>query len=127
MRVRRTTGWMVGALGLLGSVAIAAENEPPCLAEIQRLCGMIPGTGAYAQNCLGMHTSELSPRCRKHLGDLTDTSVTVRSSCAADLSRYCADTPHAAGEDARCLLGHRDALSQACRKTVDDISAKSIE
>jgi hypothetical protein len=128
MRVRRTTWWMVAVLASL-SVAIAAEDEPPCLKEAIRVCGMIPGTGSYVEDCLESHGSEVSAACRKHLGDVTNSADAIRAACGSDLTRYCEDVGegHAAGEDMTCLLARRDKLSERCRTRIDKIFAAEAE
>jgi hypothetical protein len=128
MRVWRTTWWMVAVIASL-SMAIAAEDEPPCLKEAQRVCGMIPGAGSYVEDCLEAHGSEVSAACRKNLGDVTASADAIRAACDSDLSRYCDNDGqgHAAGQEMTCLLARRDKLSERCRTRIDKVFAASSE
>lgn len=122
MRVRRTW-WMVVVLASLGSAAIAVEDdEPPCLKEARRVCGMIPGTGSFVEDCLESHGSEVSAECRKNLGSYTESADQIFAACSSDLSRYCEnDGGHAAGQDMTCLLARREKLTERCRTRIDEV------
>jgi hypothetical protein len=96
-----------------------ADDEPPCLADVKRLCNNVPPTGAFVQGCLEAHGDALSAGCRKRVGTYTRDAEALASSCEADVHRLCADASLRAGDRATCLTQHREALSSACRDTLD--------
>jgi hypothetical protein len=126
MQAMVTWGWMLGItmclMGATGS-ASAAEGQPPCLADMQRLCPVVPALNGFVQECLRSNGAYLSPECRKHVGDITRDSNAVRVACYGDLARFCPNIDRArSGARLGCLVGHRDALDPKCRETLDDQS-----
>ena len=76
-------GWVVMAVAVGGGVGMAADKEaPPCLAETQRICPKVP-TG-LVQACLQGHRGQLSPECRKHLGEVNDSIDRLDRDCRSD-------------------------------------------
>ena len=114
---------MVLCVSAAGS-APAAEGEPPCLADVKRLCSEVPPTGNFVQGCLQAQPGNLSAACRRHVGQVTRDGEALDSACRADLAKHCANTPLAAGARDTCLVEHRDALSTKCRDTLDEQSNK---
>jgi hypothetical protein len=111
-------------LGIATPVAYAAEGDPPCLADTERLCRFVPGTGGFIQGCLEQHWDELSPGCRKHVDSTTRDGVKIGDACEDDVDRFCDDVDPGGGQRVACLLKNRDSLSSRCRKTLDDVAAK---
>ena len=102
----------------------AAEREPPCLADVKRLCADVPPTGTFVQGCLQAQPANLSPACRKHVDQLTRDGEALETACRPDLTKLCANAPLVAGARESCLVAHRDALSSKCRDTLDEQSNK---
>jgi hypothetical protein len=102
------------------AVAAAAEGEPPCLADVKRLCANVPPTGNFVQGCLEAHSENLSTACRKRVGQVTRDGEALGTACRSDLDRFCANLPIAAGAKDTCLVKHRDALSTKCRDALDE-------
>jgi hypothetical protein len=116
-------GCFVVVVALGGAVAVAADKEEPtCLAETRRICPLVP-TG-LVQACLQGHRSELSPECRKHLGEVNDTMNRLERDGRSDTQRFCPGPQTAAGQRAACLSEHVDELSPRCREAYDAASHK---
>jgi hypothetical protein len=115
---------LLGALAGATPVVHAAEGEPPCLADIERLCRLVPGTGAFIQGCLELQWDDLSSECRKHVGATTDDGVRIGDACESDMDRLCSDVDPGGGQRTACLLRNRDALSTRCRDTLDAMVPK---
>lgn len=110
---------IVMMLGSSRSV-VAEDRQPPCLADVQRLCGSVPPTGDFVQTCLEGQRDQLSAKCRKHVGDFTHDTGALTSACQSDLAKLCGDSTEDAGSRESCLVAHRDKLSERCRTTFDD-------
>jgi hypothetical protein len=104
--------------------AHADDKPPPCLGDVKRLCGLVPPAGPFVQECLEARSSQLSPECRKHVGELTRDTMALVSACQWDLVRFCPGAQNVAGGRASCLVGHRDDLSSRCREQLDAESSK---
>ena len=132
MRLLRGVACGVALAGCLARSAVAVEPKPPCTDDVQRLCNLVPPTGSFIQGCLEMHRSALSPECRAHVGEYTRNTVTLRAECRPDIARLCGPVVDRTGRPVppesipgaqlSCLLGHRDALSEPCRRTLDDVT-----
>ena len=118
--VVRGTMTMLVVVCLAG--AAAAEDEPPCLADVKRLCNQVPPTGKFVQGCLEANRAALSARCRKHVGTLTRDTDKLNTACQRDLGRLCDDGTIRAGKQVGCLVEHRDTLSATCRDALDEQS-----
>jgi hypothetical protein len=124
-RAARIVGWVALATVCSGGGTIAwagDEPEPPCLAETQRLCPLVPV--GLVQGCLQGHESELSARCRTHVSSIHTDIDALDQDCSADVARLCPTPQTAAGQRVACLVEHRDALSPRCSKVIEDQSAK---
>lgn len=109
---------------LVGFGVAGAEDDPPCLADVQRLCNLVPPTGSYVEGCLQAHRSQLSARCRRHVGNLTRDTGTLTTACQRDIDSVCGDDPMSGDGHVGCLVKHREALSTRCRDTLDRQSRK---
>ena len=110
---------------LAGAAAVtAAEGEPPCLADVQRLCSRVPPNGGFVQGCLQAHLDGLSAKCRKHVGDFARDTETLTTACQRELDGLCARIPTATGDRVSCLVAHRDTLSPKCRETLESQAAE---
>src|SRR5215467_12342105 len=97
---------VLGSL-LLGTVAWA---DPPCLADIQKLCAKTPGTADQIQSCLKSHEADLSPGCKAHVGDLRRVAGELAATCVWDIERFCGEVSPGGGKIAECLKDHHDDL-----------------
>ena len=128
MRTMSRVTVLLAMLACLGGTtsAWAAEGDPPCQEDVQRLCPMVPATGNFVQGCLQEHADELSPDCRKHVGTYTRDTEDLRSACQQDLERHCSNIERAdlAGTQEACLARHRDGLSARCLEALEGTSAR---
>jgi hypothetical protein len=111
-------------VGVAAAHGPEGSQEPPCLADVKRLCARVPPTGSFVQGCLEQHLDELSPKCRKQVRTVTDDATALTDACERDLDRLCAEQRTVAGERVSCLIQHRDALSAKCRDQLDRQSGK---
>ena len=119
---------MVMAVMMVAGAGMAwAEDEdtPPCLADVRRLCGLVPPTGNFEQGCLQQHQSELSADCLKHVDTYTTEKETLGSACGSDTRRYCENIPTTAGGQQSCLVEHRESLSEKCRQELQKQSKRA--
>ena len=120
MRTMVGVGAILATLICLGG-ARAADDEPPCQRDVQRLCALVPTEGNYIRDCLQSHGDQLSGRCRKHVEGYTRATEKLHAACRQDLARLCGNLEHGkqGGYLDACLLQHRDKLSDKCRETLD--------
>src|SRR5262249_3484943 len=113
MMMRR---YMAGAAVAGGLVlGTAAWADPPCLADIQKLCANVPGSADQIQACLKSHEADLSKGCKAHVGELRKVAGQLAATCVWDIERFCGDTRPGGGKIAECLKEHRDDLSPNCK------------
>lgn len=105
-------------------MAWAEDDTPPCLADVQRLCGLVPPTGSFEQGCLEQHREQLSADCRKRVDRYTSDQETLTSACGSDARRYCENIQTTAGGQQACLVQHRESLSEKCRQELDEQSKR---
>ena len=107
---------LMGA-GLVGLVASAstAFADPPCLADIQKLCSTASGAQGALQACLKSHESQLSADCKSHVDGLRKTGQQLATVCVWDMERFCPDTAPGGGRILTCLQQHEDDLSPECK------------
>jgi hypothetical protein len=69
---------------------------------------------------------DLSPECRKHVGQTFDTSDKIKTACGDDIDRYCDEgyRAYGGGQRVACLVKNRDSVSARCRKALDDAAPK---
>jgi hypothetical protein len=129
--VVRVSGVVRGLAVMLAVAACAASfgvvgaeegQGPPCLADVQRWCNLVPPTGSFVQGCLEMHGDDLSARCRRHVGNLTRDTGTLTSACQRDINTVCENDPMSGDGHVGCLVTHRDKLSTGCREAIDQQS-----
>ena len=46
------------------------ETHADCAADVQKLCSDVPAGAGRVGFCLGEHSAELSPACKKHIADM---------------------------------------------------------
>ena len=125
---------MIRCLGMVAVVATflvapgayGADDDPPCLKDTQRWCAQVPGAGGWIQGCLEQHRDDLSPECRKHVGQTFETGDKIKTACDDDIERYCDEgyRAYGGGQRVACLVKNRDSVSARCRKALDDAVPK---
>jgi hypothetical protein len=98
-----------------------------CVADVAKFCKDVPqGRGRIAA-CLSGHASELSAGCKPAAQEVAarmNARVQMRTDCAADVQKLCADMPPGPGRTGFCLSEHASELSPACKKHVDEMKAR---
>ncbi len=97
------------------AVAAIAWADPPCMADIQRLCANVPGSADQIQACLKSHEADLSKQCKAHMGELRKTVGDLAATCIWDIERFCGDVRPGGARIAECLKKNRDDLSPTCK------------
>jgi hypothetical protein len=98
--------------------ALAQEKEAaPCREDAARLCG--EAKGRARQTCLAEKRDQLSEACRARVDRAAEGAGrggrARLAACRADLERLCPGVQPGDGALRRCLVEHRDALSEQCR------------
>jgi hypothetical protein len=117
--MQNSLGWAAVALALTFGIHVAAlADDAPCREDAARLCADAQGARARIQ-CLAGKRDELSEACRARVDQAREGAGQGRGgrleACRADLEKLCAGIEPGGGALRRCLLEHRDALSEACR------------
>jgi hypothetical protein len=120
MAFRRHLGLAALMVGL--AWARTGHADPPCLADIQKLCSNVPEGGGKVQACLKSHEGDLSKGCKDHVDKLRATAQRLAAVCVWDIERFCADVVPGGGRIAACLQTNKDQLSPTC---ADQISKAS--
>jgi hypothetical protein len=99
------------------------EKAPPCLVDVNRLCGLVPPAGPSSRS-LKAYWGQLSAgvsQARRHADAGRDRAG---DDLPAGLARFCPDAGGWAGGRAACLVDHRSDLSPKCKKGLDAKSAQ---
>ncbi len=107
---------VLGAL-VVASLACAglAAADPPCVADIQKLCANVPATGGKIQACLKSHEKDLSADCKTHVDGLRKSAQQLAAICVWDIERFCGDVSPGGGRIVSCLEKNRSDLSPNCK------------
>ena len=109
-------------LALSLPVAARAQDGGPCRDDAARLCADAQGRAARLQ-CLAEKKDQLSEACRARVERAGEGRGggrgPIAESCRADIERLCAGIQPGGGALRRCLVEHRDALSETCRAQLD--------
>jgi hypothetical protein len=116
MRRHIACATLVGSL-VLGAIAWA---DPPCMADIQKLCANVPGTADQIQACLKSHETELSKECKAHVEGLRKSIGNLAATCIWDIERFCPNTRPGGARIAECLKKNLDSLSPTCKDRFND-------
>ena len=112
----RLPGRVVSSLGgILIAAATATAADPPCVAEVRKLCANVPAGGGRIQGCLKEHEAELSAPCRARVDDLKKEMGSMAATCHYDVMRLCDHVTPGAGRVVGCLEEHKDDLSPECK------------
>jgi hypothetical protein len=97
----------------------AAQDEKPCAADAAKLCkGIQQGEGRVAQ-CLKEHANELSPACKKNIGETKEKVQDFKEACKDDSAKLCKGTKPGGGRILQCLKQHEGELSPACKEKMN--------
>ena len=96
--------------------ASAGQKERPCADDVAKLCkGMQEGEGRIAK-CLKEHSNELSPGCKKDIGEMKEQMQDFAQACKDDANKLCKGTKPGEGRITQCLKQHEGDLSAACKE-----------
>ena len=110
--------WMVSTsicLLLIGTLGTTIA-EPPCAADLRKLCKDVPVGGGRIQACLKQHEAEVSEACRKTLDELGSEVKLLAVVCRWDIGRFCSDVSPGSGRVIACLKTNESQLSPECLK-----------
>jgi len=110
-----------------GSRVYAGEDELPCAKEIAQYCRDVKPGGGRILNCLGEHQKELSESCQKKLGESKKRLMQAQQACSGDVEKFCKEVKPGEGRILKCLDGHEQELSSACRQGIDTLKRKVQE
>jgi hypothetical protein len=100
-------------VGPLASASLGYA-DPPCVADIKKLCADAKGAGA-TQACLKSHEADLSAGCKDHVANLRRVAGNVAAVCVWDIERFCPDVSPGGGRIIDCLKENRGDLSPECK------------
>jgi hypothetical protein len=96
----------------------AAPEALPCAEEIATYCGQVqPGAGRIL-GCLNAHQADLSDVCKEKLRAASERLRQAKQACAGDVDQFCSSLRPGEGRILRCLQGHAEQLSAACKAIV---------
>jgi Golgi apparatus protein 1 len=103
----------------LFSLPSHAFTEGACRDDVQKLCADVkPGGGAIA-DCLKAHDSEVSQACKDNVAEgkekIKEKAEAIKTACAQDLKKYCANVTPGEGREMACLRSYSDKLSDSCK------------
>jgi hypothetical protein len=102
------------AIGVLASIGSAAA-EPPCRADVKKLCPDATAAGGKVQSCLKAHEAELSQPCKQRIDEIKRRMGPLVAACYYDITHWCSDVSPGGGRVASCLEAKRDELTPECR------------
>lgn len=101
-----------------------ALAEPPCAADMRKLCADVPVGAGRVQACLKAHESELSEACRSRVDDLARDAKTLAAICRWDIGRFCSDVTPGRGQVLACLEKNESELDPVCKEALRKRSDK---
>src|SRR5262245_5956339 len=107
---------LAGALvAWLASTGVG-RADPPCVADIKKLCSNVPATAAKIQACLQENEAQLSKECAGHVANLRKNAQQLAAICVWDIERFCPDVAPGQGRIVSCLQTNKDSLSPICKE-----------
>ena len=133
--MKRMIGWCRNRMGIIAFAFVllcagaagrvyAAGEETPCAEEMAKYCKEVKPGGGRILNCLDEHQKELSDLCRKKLAGSRKRLMEAQQACTGDMEKFCKDVQPGGGRILRCLRGHTQELSSACRKIAERTEEK---
>jgi hypothetical protein len=111
--------FILAALLLSDSVAVAQQAGRPCAGDIKTLCaGIQPGEGRI-KACVKSHLTNLSPTCQ----DRVLTVAVTGKVCKTDVTKLCAGIVPGTGGIRACIKSHMAEVSDACRDAMSQVAA----
>jgi hypothetical protein len=99
-----------------------AWAEDACLSDAKRLCPDVrPGSGRIYY-CVTSNWNQLSDGCRALLDWSRQRANEVALDCQADAFSWCGGVPPGKGRLFACLAGHKDDISDPCRKALATVA-----
>jgi hypothetical protein len=112
---RRTQSIFLLAASAIGFPLRLAAADPPCVADVKRLCADVPPGGGRTEACLQEHEARLSEACRKALDDLSREVGALAATCRWDIARFCSDVRPGGARVLECLERHEADLAPECK------------
>ncbi len=93
-------------------------GKQACKSDVLRHCRshLFTRDRAKIQVCLKEHRQELKPACKNHIAQAEAFQAAMRSSCGADIERYCATSRGDPEAMRACMRKHRQRFSAGCRE-----------
>ena len=106
---------MIIACALVVQATLAAAEERPCRADIEKFCPDVKLGGGRMAECLRNHREELSPSCKARGQEVRERVQEAHEACKEDVSKYCGEVRPGEGHIFTCLKEHESDLSADCR------------
>ncbi len=133
-------GITILGLSLIGVTGASAEGDPienaieACEPEIEAYCSQVtPGDGRLLA-CFFAHEDKLSGRCSWALyegaAQLEQFAVAithVANQCLDDMKEHCGEVMVGEGRVGVCLAEHKEEVSDACSRAMDDVELEVVE
>ncbi|MBI3552542.1 MAG: hypothetical protein HY077_08480 [Elusimicrobia bacterium] len=95
------------------------KGDWPCQADSERLCGGVKPGGGRLAACLKEHLDEVSPECRdsweQKKKNIKQGMEEGAQACKDDKVKFCGDAEAGGGGIMKCMMEHKDELSDKCR------------
>jgi hypothetical protein len=106
------------AMGLIGAVLLSGTSafaNNSCILDLENFCGGVDPGNLRVFNCMVGNADSLSPGCKNMVMQTSAQLQTVRTNCAVDVQRFCADQPAGNTDDAiSCLQDWTDQITPDC-------------
>jgi hypothetical protein len=106
---------MIIACALVVQATLAAANERPCRADMEKFCADVKPGGGRVAECLRKHIDELSSECKAHGQEVRERLQEAHEACQEDISKYCKEVKPGEGHILACLKKHDKDLSATCK------------
>ena len=107
------------------TAARPAKKGFPCQADIEQFCKDTPTGEGAIRNCLKEHEAELSQPCQEQRQKAAERFQKVvdkaKETCQADIDKLCKGVEPGEGRVVKCLKGHAEELSPACKIVYDRV------
>jgi hypothetical protein len=111
----------IALAALIGTLAVPARAQAPCVADANRFCAGKPATELVG--CLQAHRPDLAPACVQRLERVLVFFQTAASDCRPDAFELCRTAgPGMAMID--CLRSHEGKLTPRCQQFFDTVRAR---
>jgi len=125
---------MLNVTGVWAGDEIIDKVIEACKPEIEAYCSQVtPGEGRMLA-CFYAHEDKISARCEYALyegaAQLEQFAVALThlaAECHDDLLEFCGEVQLGEGRVGTCLLEHKDDVSEACSKAMDDVGLEHVD